>query len=446
MDPTSYETTMAPHPCFENHRQSSHKSVGDENTNIKGAPAVAETNGLPRPSSSDSLLGYSTWTGELDTDANTSYDVPDDFRQQNNEPPQLDIQETAVPLRQWIANDITEKGVNTHLDPSHQMIMEKASTLRKVTIAYATAKLMQHLSSHSKVNLSSEHLEQLFSIDNFLVRTGQSDLGWEVVGVDMIKPSLQLQIINEEYSSGFFDASNVNSDDFMGRKVSADITSPFDHAEDIIATKDETMLCHLLGIFLYGLFVEENVINAKPRGLPKDDRDFENRPLEKKQSLLSGNDFLRATSISRTDTDKRVEEREIQAVLKFQPLSWFGYSSSLSQLVTHLIDCGLGLFRSCDSYPSLEMAVADFCLLLEEPRRFLFDDFLAGGKPTISLEIGKGNGRLYGRTKEADLITDTFCRVVSKGESEAICELPCYHLHLFLLSNIQPLLVPPVCQ
>jgi hypothetical protein len=66
------------------------------------------------------------------------------------------------------------------------------------------------------------------------------------------------------------------------------------------------------------------------------------------------------------------------------------------------------------------MAIADLSLLLEEPGRFLFEDFQLSPKEQGIIYSGKGTSRLYGRTDEARLLTDTFCRVASTGESEAI--------------------------
>jgi hypothetical protein len=309
-----------------------------------------------------------------------------------------------MPLRKWVAYDVQE--TTTKLDRCNQEKHQKASTLRKVTISYAIAKLLQHLSLNVQIkNYSSCELERLCSIDNFMIRlsTEQSDPGWEVMGVDMVNPQMKLHILTGvQLSYNFFDT--VNDEEFTGRTITPSIISPYvkpDSTGDSRTTNDESMLCHFFGLLLHRLFACEDVAGIKPQALQKVEDTYEGKPLSKKKSSAT---FSQATSISGSDS--------VQANF-LRPLSIIGYSSSLSQVVTNLVDCGLGLARSSDSYPSLEMAIVDICYLLQEPGRFLFEDF------RLSPKEGLISRRLYGRTAEARLITDAFCRVASTGESEA---------------------------
>jgi hypothetical protein len=241
----------------------------------------------------------------------------------------------------------------------------------------------------------------------------------------MISPQLQLQILTGAYSScNFFDV--VNDEEFTGRTIMTNINSPYaepDEAVDSPTTNDESLLCHSLGLLLHELFAVEDLTRMKPKAFQMNDSGYEGIPLAKKISLpsfshLSGNDFSREMSISRSNS-KICHGEGPGEVNLLCALNTIGYSTSLSQVVMNLVDCGLGLFRSGDSYPCLEMAIADLSLLLEEPGRFLFEDFHLSQKGERIISSGKGNNRLYGRTAEAHLITDTFCRVASTGESEA---------------------------
>lgn len=332
-----------------------------------------------------------------------------------------------MPLRHWITHDVQERAMDR--DRGYQVKFEKASTLRKVTISFAIATLLRHLSLNFQImKYSSEELQRLCQIDNFVVRISneQTDLGWEVIGVDMINPQLQLQIVTGAYSScNFFDV--VNDQEFTGRTIMTNINSPYAEPDETVGsptTNDESLLCHFLGLLLHGLFTTEDLARMKPKALPKDDSDYEGIPLAKKISLpsfsqLSGNDFFREISISGSNSKICHGEGPVEVNL-LRALNSIGYSNSLSQVVMNLVDCGLGLFRSADSYTCLEMAISDLSLLLEEPGRFLFEDLYLSQKTERIISSGKGNNRLYGRTAEAHLITDSFCRVASTGESEAI--------------------------
>eukprot|EP00804_Cyclotella_cryptica_P019416 CCRYP_006604-RB/>CCRYP_006604-RB protein AED:0.03 eAED:0.03 QI:114/1/1/1/1/1/5/168/1358 len=333
--------------------------------------------------------------------------------------------EMEMPLRQWIAHDVQESAINR--GRIYQVTLQKASTLRKVTISYAIAKLLQHLSFNFQITqYSNSELQRLCCIDNFAVRVSneQTELGWEVTGVDMINPPVHLQIMTEVYlSCNFFDV--VSDEAFTGRTIMPNIISTYatpSDSGDSTAPNDESMLCHFLGLLLHGLFSGVDLVRIKPQALQVDERSYENEPLAKKSSErfchVRGPDFSRSISVSGSVSKNSHGEEPVDVDLPC-PLSTIGYSTSLSHVVTDLVDCGLGLFRSGGSYPSLEMAIADLCLLLEEPGRFLFEDFRLSQEGERIISCGKGNSRLYGRTAEAHLITDTFCRVASTGESEA---------------------------
>ena len=68
-----------------------------------------------------------------------------------------------------------------------------------------------------------------------------------------------------------------------------------------------------------------------------------------------------------------------------------------------------------DAYMTLEEVGKDLHLLLLDPDRFLFD---REAQSTDKMELLYRKEKLYGRDKEENLITDTFCRV-TRGRNEA---------------------------
>ena len=98
---------------------------------------------------------------------------------------------------------------------------------------------------------------------------------------------------------------------------------------------------------------------------------------------------------------------------KYIPLLELGFSSSVHLLVDGLIKGKV----------SLDTASKDMHLLVLDPKSFLFDQYNRPNrssttltKPTLQIRKNK----LYGREKETTLVTDTFCRLSSTGESEAL--------------------------
>ena len=76
-----------------------------------------------------------------------------------------------------------------------------------------------------------------------------------------------------------------------------------------------------------------------------------------------------------------------------------------------------GVVRLHSAYQSLRGVRDDLRLLLLDPDRFLFDAEMNQGIDNMQLLYRKE--KLYGRDKEASLITDAFARV-SRGKSEAL--------------------------
>ena len=307
-------------------------------------------------------------------------------------------QDVTIPLRQWLAND------------SRGNVMTKTSIIRKITVAYALARLVQHAPCHE--------LERTCSIDNFDIRVsnGPSDSCGEVMGLNMLNPQLHLQIGRE--------CCNVNTEDITGLKVTSTVY-PLDNPimdGDVQSTRDENMICHFLGLLLHNVFSGDSLVQSMPP-LPQENENNENHePSRKKRSaVVHADDFARAMSIAGSDVDSNTGCDAPSRVNLFSPLTTLGYPSSLSIVVKNLVDCGLGVFRPNESYSSVELAIIDLCLMLQEPGRYLFNSYQPPiGEPNISFL--KENVRLCGRATESKLITDAFCRVASTGESEVVCE------------------------
>jgi hypothetical protein len=84
--------------------------------------------------------------------------------------------------------------------------------------------------------------------------------------------------------------------------------------------------------------------------------------------------------------------------------------------VQSLLDCQVqtvpaGTFIRGDPYSSLETAIGDLRLLLQEPELFLFENGDAC--------LRKDSGKLYGRANEVSAIAAAFHRVVLDRKSEA---------------------------
>ncbi len=219
-----------------------------------------------------------------------------------------------------------------------------------------------------------------------------------------------------------------------------------------IKDEHEWLSCHLFGVLLHEIiagvhpFPEEEE-EEDPLGLSDDEERFREsttsigsssvgEPLPKKtmedlflsvanddegdfnnaDSSIKNKAFARALCITRKEEETTADNGgSNENMSKYIPLKELGFPSPLSLLVVNLLECGWGEFRSDDSMPSLQVAINDLSLLLGDPDRFLFD--------SLEKQMGRLNVRqdkLYGREKEAALITHAFYRVSLSGESEAL--------------------------
>lgn len=366
-----------------------------------------------------------------------------------------------IPLRQWKG---AEGGKSFHHDSLDLLKDGKASLIRKVTVAYAVAKVLQYV---SECRYLIDEMLRLFSIDNFVVRVRAdklSDLGWEVEGVDVISPKLAVRI--RTYWTSSFSFSDVTADDFTGRNVETSITSittdsHLHHAkpDSEVRDCDERIMCYRLGRFLHYFFSGEDpqLSAAEEHGLAKNYDDacepYVYEPSTKKSYFFSPSEnsaitrghslqigmketssnyqqmqLLDFSQLSPTHTFSQIsltgsDHNKMQSIdesvhANFYSLFEAGYPPALSQVVKNLLDCGSDLFRSDDSYQHLEEVIEDLHILLADPGRFLFDKYQT---PSRDRRLVVSKDKLYGRAKETALLTDAFCRVALTGHSEAVC-------------------------
>jgi len=299
----------------------------------------------------------------------------------------------------------------------------------------------------------------------------------DVLGVTMIHPHYSATLNEPSFLANIVDE---NTQDGLGRYLEAFITAPTatttppDSSSSVVHPSIMALMlssqqhqrkglgttpgvgrvdgntdnCHMLGILLYELF----------SGLPPFPAELADRRLGlggggrgRGQLLLGGllNDRMmgngsnyrsnsnsnhcdmkepdRKRSTVRYDKKKGKSYSTLQTK-PYAPLQELGLPSSICLLVQALMD-------GHEVYSSLEAASTDIHLLLSDPDCFLFD---LGGNYSAQLCGGGSNnntnnrsntnnnmqlqikaGKLYGREKDVNLITDAFCRV-SSGKNEAI--------------------------
>ena len=289
------------------------------------------------------------------------------------------------PLQTWL---LMQPERNSDL---HQYLnSERNVTIRKLTVAYAIGKLLEHVripaSSYSQAELAT-----LFSVDNFYVHVLQEDAaddGWEMIGVDMISPPASVKL---EASCSFSGNGSYNDDvPVLRRRVDAIITRQYsiccpNGSEGEDRNRDESSLCHSLGELLYFVFSGRNLTEESTTSSSemKGKGNCTDQPRAKSKCTSM------STSLSQYAT------------------------ISIMRLVQNLLE---GNVQNKDSqsngaYSFLNEVIDDMHILLLDPDRFLFD------QDTTCLH--KASDKLFGRTNEVSVLADTYRRVVSTRKSEA---------------------------
>jgi hypothetical protein len=274
-------------------------------------------------------------------------------------------------LPQWIQEQASTHETNAGRSSSNS----NSKTVAKVKVAYAISKLLEHIKV-AVSNYSQAELHQLCSLENFSVHTFHDMFSGEdqvVVGVDMISPYMSVQFVSSQEIAVTRHCDFCCATKAMNRDDNQ---------------RDDHLLCYSFGVLLYNLFCGQDNLTEdktmKPPALQELDRhDAESPPAKK--------------SICGTCTP---------SLLSFT-------TTSVSRLVNSLLDCQLAAeIRPEDAYTSLEVAIGDLELLLKEPSVFLFD--------YENRCLKRDSCKLYGRTEEVSVLSETFFRVACSGKSEAI--------------------------
>ena len=284
------------------------------------------------------------------------------------------------PLREWLEAEMISHQHTAENHQSNHVTQPLMVLVRKTTVAYAVATLLQEAMSIAP--LTAEKV----SLDNFTVRTKKQEVKDNnqnesfcaqvsatddiILGVDMISEKLSLAIIQS--SDGVRITSPLPG--------SSSSSSAFEQMK-------ESTICQLFGVLLYQLYS-----NLDP---------FLEKNLE---GVVTDQDGV--------ILDARGEKAERRVVqLTYSTLRELGAPPIVCMLVQHLGEC-----KECDAYSSLKEAKDDLHLLLLEPDRFSSSsDAFKGGRPHLLLQ----RDRLYGREREVSVITDAFSRVCA-GESVAL--------------------------
>ena len=307
-------------------------------------------------------------------------------------------------LHQWLQDE--KKRVSRINTIDQQKIDTKQSLLRKTTVAYGIVQLLKH----AKENNTQDDNTSRYTLSNFSVQTNTNCLStdnitdWlDILDVSLIIPSTGDVILSAEISEPYF----IESIDRWGRYLEVEIT-PTPQSSTSTATTNCSDSSHLqlttlkrrssstssgsssdikeCGMLLYELFSGKSpMCSNQTNG----------------NTIQSEGEPARKKSTVRYDKRKGKSYSTLQTK-SYTPLLELGLPPSISILVSNLIEQ--------EEYLCLDDVISDLHLALNDPEIFLFD--LEG---TIS-QIRRG--KLYGREKEVQLITDSFCRV-SQGKNEA---------------------------
>ena len=327
-------------------------------------------------------------------------------------------------LRRWMEDEISSnpQGQGRH----------KESIIRKTTVAYGIVELLARCHADKKLTPLQNNEEKLISLDNFAVCISRVKQGPQksslppppssddIKGVSMLSSGLSLSIEEPAYLSFLDDDYEGGREDKqLGKYLEVVLTSNgggggnkhvITEADDdlleaaseggsdnnVTANEEEEktrrLCCYMITQVLYELFTGE----AFP-----DDNQYED---------------------DKGRTNKRVKTNlgDLTTMERMQSL---GVPVSIGRMMQNLLHSALtpahneeddGEHRG-DVYKTPKEVGEDLHLLLFDPDRFLFD---RDTDATDCMPLLFKKDKLYGRDKEEDLITDTFCRV-TRGKSEA---------------------------
>jgi hypothetical protein len=310
-----------------------------------------------------------------------------------------EIHGTDFDLSSWVALETLKIEEKAGAGPS-----------RKLTVAFAIGKLLRHLKS-SASSYSQVEILRLCSIDNFVVQmianeNSSRDEGWEVSGIEMVSPSMAIQIKPK---------SSAGDVDSVGNCIDAVVTrhSPFCCAKKSTQGERESdfALCYALGVLVRFIFSDGCSMNSSSNS--------QETPQET-QSQNCVNDFLRSLSISPSRVIMNTNDlsepsrptKSICAPSQYdqKSISGLGMPSPVAALVRDLLACQQenDIFGS-ETLITLDAAIDDLHMLLVRPDQFLF-----GANQQLRTVTN-----MYGRASESSALLDAFYRVSTRGHSEA---------------------------
>jgi hypothetical protein len=310
------------------------------------------------------------------------------------------------------AREESEETNETVFDLSSWVALESLKTpqkgvglSRKLTVAFAIGKLLQHLKG-SVMSYSQAEILRLCSVDNFevkMVANGACDDGWEVVGVDMVSPSMSMQVM-----LNCMDAVVTRHSPFCCAKK----TTQGDRDND-------SALCYVLGLLVRFIFSDGSLDSSGSNSQ-------ENPQETQNQNYM--NDFLRSLSISPSRMNMNTNGPDSSDGFEYEPsrptksirvpsqFSREGIPSldmpvPITALVRDLLACrdANDIFQSDTLHITLDAAIDDLHMLLIRPDQFLFG--ASQQLPTVT--------KMYGRSSESSVLLDAFRRVTTSGQSEA---------------------------
>eukprot|EP00956_Cyclotella_meneghiniana_P028740 scaffold67786_cov85-Cyclotella_meneghiniana.AAC.1 len=295
----------------------------------------------------------------------------------------------------------------------YQTGLRSASIIRKLTVAFAIAKLIRHLKD-SVASYSQDELLHLCRVDNFSVQMSPdrtSEPGWEVLmEANMITPPMTLQVIKKPQGGSNFSTFASEKHIWGGDNIIDAIVSrhsSFCCAKEVASqddTKNDSTICYALGVLLDCIFSGGSTM-----------RTTVSSP-ENPQDTL--NDFLRSLSVSPSqfasnDNKYESETRPTKCHRKImhhkEEISMYLESSQVSRVVRDLLDCGQDRIRSDSTYLSLDTAIVDLHLLLLNPSGLVFEESHQLSPITT----------MHGRSSETSSLLSAYHRVASSGISEA---------------------------
>ena len=318
--------------------------------------------------------------------------------------------EQEIPLQEWLECE----GCRTASDVNDLLNLQRASLLRKITVAFAIGRLIQHLEPSIASSHSQDELFHMCSVDNFTVLRTSAD---EVVGVEMISPSVLLNITSNSYDKEKFFTNDSNK--HWGRDVKTIITrhSPFCCAkktnEDNERMHNKTSISYAFGVLLEYIFSGE--ISADSIGNPQEMHSHVGELLRSLSisPLRMHLDFKECASNHASDEfemEKLARQSKHVCTSSQKNDSLLMLPGQLCCVVSDLLGCKTGEGGDhSETSALLDAVLDDMHMLLLRPNQLLFG---INHQLNVTTEM-------YGRTFEAKTLTDAFCRVSLSGHSEA---------------------------